>query len=66
MCVFQSCDREVLYHNRFATHNSTIVFVLISNVLFSGFGFGFGLFCFALNRILMVLCSILLVCAETS
>jgi hypothetical protein len=24
------------------------------------------LFCFALNRILMVLCSILLVCAETS
>jgi hypothetical protein len=38
------------------------VFVVISNALFSGF----GLFCFALNKILMVLCSILLTCAKTS
>ncbi len=66
MCVFQSCDRVVLYHNRFATHNSTIVFVVISNVLFSGFGFGFGLFCFASNKILLVLCFILLTRAKTS
>ncbi len=62
-CVFfQSCDRVVLYHNRFATDNSTIVFVVISNVLF----LGFVLFCFALNKILMVLCSILFTRAKTS
>jgi hypothetical protein len=38
--------------------------VVISNVLFSGFGF--GLFCFGLNKFFMVLCSILLTRAETS